>query len=85
MEEKTLKEMSDKELETVINGLKFASFLKWLKEGKKNKESNKKLAVEIEQRTGLKRGSLENYMCLSFFAGMDAGTELLEIAEAERG
>jgi hypothetical protein len=85
VEEKTLKEMSDRELDTVINGLKFASFTKWLKEGKRNKEANRKLAIEIEQRTGLKRGSLENYMCLSFFAGMDAGAEKLEVVKTEKG
>ena len=80
MAEKTLKEMSAKELDTVINGLKFAAFMKWLQEA--NKEESRKLASEIEKRTGLKRGSKENFMCISFFAGMDAGAEMLEAAEA---
>ena len=64
------------------DGLKFAAFMKWLKEEKKE---NQKLSNEIERRTGLKRGSRENLMCLSFFAGMDAGAEMLETLEAETG
>lgn len=82
MKEKTLKEMNEAELDEVINGLKFAAFMKWLKEEKKE---NQKLSNEIERRTGLKRGSRENLMCLSFFAGMDAGAEMLETLEAETG
>ncbi len=85
MKEKTLKEMDAAELETVINGLKFAAFMKWLQEGKKDAANRLKLAKEIEQRTGLKQGSRENAMCVSFFAGMDAGVELLENVEAETG
>ena len=82
MKEKTLKEMNAKEFDDVINGLKFAAFIKWLQEGKKDAGSRRKLALEIEQRAGLKRGSLENAMCLAFFAGVDTGAEMLEQAEA---
>ena len=81
MKEKTLKEMNAKEFDDVMNGLKFAAFTEWLKE-KGGAEERRKLALEIEQRAGLKRGSLENAMCLAFFAGMDAGAEMLEQAEA---
>ena len=82
MKEKTLKEMNEKEFDDVINGLKFAAFVKWLQEGKDKGKEARKLSNEIEKRTGLKRGSLENFMCMAFFAGMDAGAEMLEQAEA---
>lgn len=83
MNEKTLKEMNDAEFDEVINGLKFAAFIKWLKEGKEKGKEARELSNEIERRTGLKRGSRENFMCMAFFAGMDAGVEMLEAAEAE--
>ena len=85
MKEKTLNEMSEAELDEVINGLKFAAFVKWLQEGKDKGKEARKLSNEIEQRTGLKRGSRENFMCMAFLAGMDAGAEMLETAEAETG
>lgn len=85
MAEKTLNEMNDTELETVINGIKFAAFIKWLKAGQDKGKEVKELSKEIERRTGLKRGSRENLMCIAFFAGMDAGAEMLERAAAETG
>lgn len=74
---RTVDQVSDEQMEIECNGLKFAAFEKWVKEAPSDPEY-KALGKEIEKRAGLKEGSPINLMAIAFFAGMDAGIDLMD-------
>lgn len=74
--EKTVAETTNEELETFADIVKYSHFEKWLntldtEEAKKNLET-------ISQHTGQKIGSPLLMLITAFFAGIDAGVEIME-------
>ena len=73
---KTVAETTDEELETFTDAVKYAHFEKWLntldtEEAKKNLET-------ISQHSGYPIGSPVLMLITAFFAGIDAGVEIME-------
>ena len=77
---KKLQDFTDEELNGYATALKYEAFNKWV-EGLNTDPETKKRAEEIARKNDIKYGSPIHMMIVSFFAGMDAGAELIEAIE----
>lgn len=76
-----LKELSKEELNDFLNGIKYARFQQWVNTLEHSNEA-KLLAKEIEDRVGYPEKSPVNLMVLAFFAGIDAGADMVNAITA---
>lgn len=77
MEDKRLKDMTDEEFEEFMRGIKWDRFNKWAAGVNESEEAQRDID-EVARRTGLPKHSPLVLMATSFFAGVDAGTEITE-------
>ena len=74
---KKLQDFTDEELNGYATALKYEAFNKWA-EGLDTDPEKKKIAEEIARENDIEYGSPLHMMIVAFFAGMDAGADLLE-------
>lgn len=77
MEEKLLKDMTDKEFESFMRMVKWDRFNKWAATLDKNDQAQKDVD-EVAKRTGFPRHAPLVLMAGAFFAGVEAGVEIME-------
>ena len=77
---KKLQDFTDEELNSYATALKYEAFNKWA-EGLDTEPAKKEIAEKIARENDIKYGSPIHLMIVAFFAGMDAGTELIEAIE----
>ncbi len=77
---KKLQDFTDEELNSYATALKYEAFNKWA-EGLDTEPAKKEIAEKIARENDIKYGSPIHLMIVAFFAGMDAGAELIEAIE----
>ena len=73
---KKLAEATDSEIDTLVKAGKYAAFEEWLEKLPTDEEAQAE-EREIAERTGCKRGSPMHLMITAFFAGVDAGADMM--------
>lgn len=81
--EKTVAEMEDEEKENFTDAVKYARFEEWIE--KTNTDEAKAELNKILEHTGLPIGSPLLMMTTAFFAGFDAGVDVMATLEKMEG
>lgn len=81
--EKTVAEMEDEEKENFTDAVKYARFEEWIE--KTNTDEAKAELNKILEHTGLHIGSPLLMMITAFFAGFDAGADVMATLEKMEG
>lgn len=80
---KMVSDMSKEEIKNFCDALKLDRFTKWI--GSTNTPEAKAELESLQKQTGLKNGSPVLMMTTAFFAGFDAGADVMTALEKMEG
>lgn len=77
MEDKKIKDLTEEEFDKFIRAIKWDRFNKWA-DGLTKDEDAQRDVDEVSKRTGLPKHSPLVMMATGFFAGVEAGVEIMQ-------